>query len=251
MGPRARVALLGAALLLTACAAPPGQPEWDPWEGFNRKVFWLNERFDEYALEPTARGWQAITSTGVRESVADFTDNLLFPVHFVNDVLQLRLADAGCTTWRFLINTTMGVLGLFDPATSLGLPPKRADFGQTLAHWGVDEGPYLVLPFFGPSNPRDALGLYADLRVARFMPLSNDAFLALGVLRTVNWRTLHLKDIEEAHHASFDYYAAVRSAWLGSRRRETGVIVSPDEAAPRTPSNDEEDPYDVDAATKP
>ncbi len=238
-------------LLLSGCAAPAGVTEWDPWEGFNRKVFWFNERLDEYALEPAARGWRAITSQGVRESVADFGDNLRFPLHLVNNLLQLELGDALQCTARFVVNTTVGVLGFFDPATGWGLPAARADFGETLARWGVEEGPYLVLPFFGPSNPRDTLGLAGDFYVASFVPLDDEVYLAIYVTTTVNWRALNLDNIAEARHASFDYYTAVRSAWLDNRRRAIGVMLPVQPAPADEPSETLEDPYDVDAAINP
>jgi phospholipid-binding lipoprotein MlaA len=253
MAVRAR-ALRGAlwcGLLLAGCAAPAGVREWDPWEGFNRKMFWFNERVDEYALEPAAKGWEAITSHGVRESVADFGENLRFPVHFVNNVLQLNLGDALRCTGRFVVNTTVGVLGFFDPATGWGLPAERADFGETLAHWGLEEGPYLVLPFLGPSNPRDAVGLAGDWYVVNVLPLTGEAVLAVYVTTTVNWRALNLDNIAEARQASFDYYTAVRSAWLDNRRRSIGVMLPPEEPPPGQPSETLEDPYDVDAAINP
>jgi phospholipid-binding lipoprotein MlaA len=249
-GPRAlRGALVG--LLLAGCAAPPGVTEWDPWEGMNRKLFWFNERVDEYALEPAARGWEAITSQGVRESVSDFGENLRFPIHLVNNLLQLELDDAWRCTARFGVNTTLGLLGFFDPAEVLGLPAERADFGETLARWGLEEGPYLVLPFFGPSNPRDATGLLADGYVTGFLPLSDDAFLVLYVTTTVNWRALNRVNIAEAREASFDYYTAVRSAWLDSRRRAIGVMLPAQPPPPGEESESLEDPYDVDAAINP
>jgi phospholipid-binding lipoprotein MlaA len=252
---RLRAALLGAALILPSCAAPEGQIEWDPWEGVNRKVFWFNESLDQYALGPLAVGWTAITSAHGREWMSNFATNLLFPVYVVNDLLQLRISDAGTVTARFVVNSTVGVFGLLDPATPLGLPNVRADFGQTLAYWGVPEGPYLVLPVFGPSNPRDALGLVVDLNVATWLPVpvkdSDTFFFLTGGLALVNWRARHRQDIEEAHRAAFDYYAAVRSAWLSARRRDTGGMLPPDQIAPTQTPIPEEDIYDVDAVTQP
>src|SRR5262249_18519571 len=148
-------------------------------EGFNRSVFAFNEGFDRYALGPAARGWMAITSAHGREWMSNFATNLLFPVYVINDVLQLRFVDAGKTTARFVVNATLGVAGILVPARRRGLPAVRADFGQTLAFWGINEGPYLVIPIFGPSNVRDAVGLVVDLNTATLLPVpvdSKDAF---------------------------------------------------------------------------
>ncbi len=239
--------LPAAALLLAACAAPADTPEWDPWQELNRGTFRFNERLDEYALEPAAEGWEAITSPGWRESVGHFADNLRFPLHLVNGLLQGRPADAGVATARFVVNTTLGLLGFFDPATPLGLDIRRADFGETLWRWGADEGPYLVLPFFGPSNPRDTAGLAGDSAIVGSVTPGGWAVLAIHVLITVNWRASNLDNIREAREASFDYYVAVRSAWLNDRRRDIGVMLPPEAPDSARPSPGEEDPYDVDA----
>jgi phospholipid-binding lipoprotein MlaA len=236
---------------LAGCAAPPGEREWDPWEGFNRKIFWFNERVDDLVLEPTARGWVHITTQGFREGVQNFTDNLRFPVQVVNNLLQARFGDAGRCTARFVVNTTIGLLGIYDPASVWGLGPAPADFGQTLAVWGVNEGPYLVLPFLGPSDPRDATGLLADYLVEREVLPGSYFFLGAYVVGTVNWRGQNLQNIEEAREASIDYYTAVRSAWLDHRRRAIGVMLPPPGEKAEAPSEQPEDPYDVDSAINP
>ncbi|MBM3985624.1 MAG: VacJ family lipoprotein [Planctomycetes bacterium] len=236
-----------ALLLLAACAAPPGESEWDPWQDVNRKTFWFNERVDEYALEPAAEGWEAITTPGVREAVANFGDNLRFPLHFVNGLLQGRPTDAGVATARFAVNTTLGLLGFFDPATPLGLDVRRADFGETFGRWGADEGPYLVLPLFGPSSPRDTAGLAGDAIVLASQLPGGWAVFAVYATVTVNWRAINLDNIREAREASFDYYVAVRSAWLRDRRREIGIMLPAGPPDSARPAPAEEDPYDVDA----
>lgn len=245
----ARGALAGALLVLSACAAPADQPEWDPWEGVNRRVFWFNERVDEYALEPAARGWKAVTTPGFRRAVADFVANLQFPRDLLNNLAQGRVPQAGTATARFALNTTLGLAGFLDPATPLGFPRQEADFGETLARWGAQEGPYLVLPLLGPSNPRDTAGLAGDWTVAAAtLPDDGSLGVAFG-LGLVNWRALRADDITEAREASFDYYVAVRSAWLSQRRREVGATDAPDGGRPGQPSPEEEDPYDVDTVT--
>ena len=248
---RRALPVLALVAALAACAAPPGEHEWDPWEGFNRKIFWFNERLDQLALEPAARGWVAITSPDFRESVQNFTDNLRFPVQLVNNLLQAEPGDALRCTARFVVNTTVGLLGFFDPASVWGLPAAPADFGQTLAVWGLDEGPYLVLPFFGPSEPRDATGLLGDFLVNRAVYPGGYFFLGTYVVGVVNWRGANLDNIREAREAAIDYYAAVRSAWLDHRRRAIGVMLAPEEEQPGQPSEQQEDPYDVDSAINP
>jgi phospholipid-binding lipoprotein MlaA len=239
-----------ALLLLAACAAPPGETEWDPWQDLNRKTFAFNEGLDAWVLEPAAEGWEAVTTPGVRRSVGHFADNLRFPLHLVNGLLQGRPADAGVATARFAVNTTLGLLGFFDPATPLGLEVRRADFGETLWRWGAEEGPYLVLPFFGPSNPRDTGGLAGDSVVMASVLPAGWAVFGMHVVFTVNWRAVNLDNIREAREASFDYYVAVRSAWLHDRRRDIGIVLPPEPADATRPATAEEDPYDVDAVTE-
>ena len=247
--PRRALPALCLLLALAACAAPPGADEWDPWEGFNRKMFWFNEHLDRYVLEPAAEGWESITTSGVRESVRNFESNLLFPMHFVNNLLEFRLAAVGQVTARFVINSTIGMLGFFDPASVWGIPAAPANFGQTLAVWGFNEGPYLMLPFLGPSDPRDTVGFVGDFFIAAEVMPTDEIFLAIYVVTTVNWRAVNLDNIREAREAAIDYYAAVRSAWLDNRRRAIGIMAPP-EKRPATQPTDEEDPYDVDAAIK-
>jgi phospholipid-binding lipoprotein MlaA len=249
--PRRALTAIVFVVALGGCAAPAGVTEWDPWEGFNRKMFWFNERLDQYVLEPTAEGWVAITDPGFRDSIQNFVSNLAFPMNFINNVLEFRLGDAARITARFVVNTTIGMLGFFDPATQWGLTAAPANFGQTLAVWGLEEGPYLVIPFLGPSTPRDATGLVADFYVASLILPSSGAFIAVYVVSTVNWRGINLDNISEAREASLDYYAAVRSAWLDSRRRAIGVMLPAQKRPTDQEPVEEEDPYDVESAINP
>ncbi len=146
-------------------AAPPPSASGatrDPLEGFNRAMFRFNEKFDEYLLKPLAKGYRAVLPGFARQGIANFFSNLRDPVVAVNNVLQGKFKQAGSDLLRFAINSTLGLAGLFDPATAMGLEKHDEDFGQTLAVWGVGEGPYLVLPIFGPSTLRDGIGLAAD-----------------------------------------------------------------------------------------
>jgi len=238
-----------AALLLGGCATPGTTSEDDPWEGMNRKVFWFNEQLDEYALEPTARGWNAITTPRVQRSVDDFFTNAAAPVHLLNNLLQAKFEDAGIETLRFVVNTTLGVLGFFDPATDMGLADHPEDFGQTLAAWGVSSGPYLVLPIFGPSNPRDTVGLVGDVVTYDTVWDVDDAVLiGSRVVDVVNTRALLLQPAREARQASLDFYVFVRNAYLQRRR----IAIEGEMAQqPAETQQANDDFYDEDLATEP
>lgn len=193
--------------------------EHDPIEGFNRRMFSFNDKVDVWVLEPVARGWDFIAPRRVQTSLSNFFRNLRFPIDTMNDLLQLKPVDAGKDVARFAVNTTVGVLGFFDPATGWGFPASEEDFGQTLAHWGVPSGPYLTLPLLGPSNPRDAGGMAVDYAFA-VTPFFVDQFILLGaqVAQTVNERSLILQEVRDLREASFDYYIAVRNAYVQRRR---------------------------------
>lgn len=159
LGRSARVlAVAGLAVLPAVTQAS----EEDPWESFNRPIFVFNDKLDTYALKPLAQGYQAVTPQFVEDGIGNFFANIGEIRNFGNDMLQGKVHAAGVDTARFLLNSTVGVVGFIDVATHAGLRRNDEDFGQTLGAWGVDSGPYLVLPFFGPSNPRDAVGLIPD-----------------------------------------------------------------------------------------
>lgn len=149
---------------LAGCAGTQtqdGNPQ-DPWEGFNRGVYSFNDTLDRYALKPVAQGYDYITPTPVQEGVGNFFSNLGEIGNSFNSLLQWKLTNAGTSVGRLLINTTLGLGGFLDPATRMGIEKHDEDFGQTLATWGVGSGPYLVLPFLGPSTVRDTAGLPVD-----------------------------------------------------------------------------------------
>jgi len=210
----------------TAVNPPPAdttleatQSENDPFEGFNRKIFWFNDHLDTYVLEPVARAWGLVLPTRVETSVANFFWNLHFPLDTVNSLLQGKFKNAGESTGRFIVNTTVGVAGLFDPATSIGLDLHWEDFGQTLGWWGVGTGPYLMLPILGPSDLRDGVGLIADSATS-VTPFFIDSYILLGArtVEIVNIRALYLDTINKAKESSFDYYSFVRNAYLQRRQ---------------------------------
>lgn len=134
----------------------------DPFEGFNRKVFAFNDFFDRIALKPLAKGYQFITPAPVDRGVTNFFSNLDGILIIVNDLLQGKVKQAGQDSARFLVNSTIGIVGIFDVASKVGLAKHQEDFGQTFGSWGIPSGPYIVLPFLGPSNVRDAFGRVPD-----------------------------------------------------------------------------------------
>ena len=200
--------------------APEAPPvtENDPLEPFNRKIFWFNDRVDSYVLEPAAKGWNFVVPGVLQTCLSNFFYNLRFPIETVNDLLQGKVQHAASDVGRFLVNTTVGVAGFFDPASSVGLELHWEDFGQTLGWWGVGTGPYLVLPILGPSNVRDGGGLIFDT-AASITPffVSSYYLLAARSVELVNTRAIYADTIDKARETSFDYYTFVRNAFLQRR----------------------------------
>lgn len=154
-------------LLLLCCFVIPLQvnaehPD-DPWEEWNREVFEFNETLDKYAAKPVAQAYKNVTPQVVDDAVTNVFSNMGDPINALNALLQGKFLQALSDTGRFIVNSTVGILGIFDVATSLGLEKHNEDFGQTLAVWGVESGPYLYLPVLGPSTLRDTSGLAVDL----------------------------------------------------------------------------------------
>ena len=166
---------------------------YDPWEPWNRRVYHFNHRFDEWVFLPAVRGYQAVTPRFVRSGVSHFFSNLDDVGNLFNSLLQFKGKRSMHITARLLFNTTIGVLGLWDPATRMGLPKQQEDFGQTLGAYGVPKGPYLVLPFFGPSNLRDTGGLVTDFALespVNFMNVSeaSERHPEIYLLRAIDTR---------------------------------------------------------------
>ena len=200
----------------------------DPLETVNRGIFWVNDGLDVYAIEPVSRAWDFVLPDVVQRSLRSVFDNLRFPVLFFNNLFQGKPVRAGGDLARFAINTTVGVGGLMDPASAIGLKKRNEDFGQTLGVWGVPPGPYLMLPFFGPSNLRDGAGLIVDTGLRAFgffIPFWVSA--AMQAVDTLNRRSLIREQIQAERRAALDWYSAVRSAYTQYRenlikdRRET------------------------------
>jgi phospholipid-binding lipoprotein MlaA len=214
---------LAALAVFAACLAMPQRAQaqeyvYDPYEHFNRRMFAVHEAIDKAVLEPVARGYRAITPRPLRTGVGNFLSNLTSPVIFANDVLQGRFKRAGTTAARFGVNTTIGVLGFFDPAHAmLGLEHHDGDFGQTLAVWGVKSGPYLFIPVLGPTNLRDGAGQLVDLALdpinwAHFHN-DNEWRVTRAVASGISTREALLDPIDDIRSSSIDPYVTIRSSY--------------------------------------
>lgn len=221
------VVLLGASLMLVACATTSGPSAYvendvnDPLEEVNRVFFGVHNVADKIVLAPVARVYRFIIPSPGRSSIRNALRNLNSPVILANDVLQGEGNRAGTTLARFGINSTLGVLGLFDPATDMGYERHHEDFGQTLAVHGMSEGPYLFLPIFGPSPPRDLLGRVVDVAMDPITWVGGEDFQYFKYGRTavqvIDFRAQNLDTLDEIERTSIDYYAAVRSLYRQSR----------------------------------
>jgi phospholipid-binding lipoprotein MlaA len=216
--------LLIAGLWLAGCASLPNNSkpdQRDPWERFNRATFKFNDALDRAVLRPTARAYVKVTPRVVRTGVSNFFSNLETTTTLVNDVLQGKMRAAGHDTARFLMNTTLGLGGLFDPATASGIDKNDEDFGQTLGKWGMSSGPYLMLPLLGPTTVRDGAGEAVDTFTEAPHYLEDDSTRYLITAVEVVDIRAGLLDLDEQLKQSFDRYAFVRNAWL--QRREYKV----------------------------
>lgn len=188
----------------------------DPWEGFNRKVYAFNDGVDRYLLLPVATAYRYVTPEPVDRGITNFFKNILMPVTIVNDVLQLKLRAAGTDFGRFFLNSTVGVFGFVDVATLVGMEYQREDFGQTLGYWGVEPGPYVVLPFLGGYTLRDGLALWPDYALSVASSIEDVALRnSLVALDLVDLRA----DLIPAEQLiSGDRYIFLRDAYLQQRR---------------------------------
>jgi phospholipid-binding lipoprotein MlaA len=211
-----------AALSLSGCITAGPNLE-DPYEDFNRQMFAFNDGLDRAVIEPVAHGYRAITNEPIREGVGNFTSNLNEPLTFVNHVLQGQIPDAGATFGRFVINTTVGIAGIFDPAAALGVQRTKEDFGQTLGKWGVEPGPYLVLPLIGSTSPRDVFGMGADvaLNPLNYPEFESDDEIRLGIatLGGINAREGAIEAIDEVRQ-QVDPYTTVRRLYGRTRAQD-------------------------------
>ena len=189
----------------------------DPLEPMNRAIFGFNEIVDDNILKPVAKTYKYITPDPIETGVSNFFSNVGEVSTIANDVLQLKFGQAAYDLARFSINTTIGILGIFDVASSMGFQKNKEDFGQTLGYWGIPQGPYLVIPFFGPSSIRDAPGLYADMQISPIEQLHNKEELALTTLKIVDIRARLLRATKILDAAAKDKYIFIRESYLQQR----------------------------------
>jgi phospholipid-binding lipoprotein MlaA len=239
--------VLALTALLPACADLSATPQErtemeaanDPLEPLNRHIFDNNYFFDRLLVRPLAELYRATIPPGIRDCVAGILGNMKEPVIFANDLLQGELDRAAITFGRFSINTTLGIGGMWDVADEWGLSQQTGDFGQTLASWGVGEGPYLMLPLLGPTNARDALGLGVDIALS---PWQYVTYTQAGTGALVDYeiayfstdalvkREKNIETYDAFREGSIDLYAKLRSAYRQHRREQLG---QPEEDPPK------------------
>lgn len=234
-------AVIVAALLLCGCASTPESiAENDPLEPTNRAVYKFDQVFDQYVILPIAWVYVYHTPTPLRRGLQNVLSNLDLPVTFTNNVLQGEFKQAGRSLGRFTFNSTVGLGGLVDVATPVGLPYKPADFGQTLGRYGVGEGPFLVLPFIGPEPPRDLVGDAVDMAIDPLMYLPPNApfwerFTHTLVLHVGSPYEVHARNIvlrRELEKGSVDAYVTMRSIYHQLRDEEIRQGIPESEYAP-------------------
>lgn len=234
--------LLGAATLLAlsvSLAGPARAADEDPFEQTNRSIHEFNMDVDRAILKPVAKGYRAITPKPVRRGISNFLSNLREPFTFVNALLQFKPDVAANALGRFLINTTVGVGGLWDPATKLDVYEQREDFGQTLATWGVPSGPYLVIPFLGPSNPRDFFGdivlfITDPVDIVVTKEFGTEASFGLLGARLIDMRANAIDTLDPLLNSADDQYVFIRSAYEQNR----AFAISDGKIAPPTEEDD-------------
>ncbi len=251
------ILIVTAALSVAGCATPPkDDPEAlaefertnDPLEPFNRAVFSFNRTADGLILKPLATMYHGGVPEAGRRAFHNVLANLREPVVFVNDLLQGELDRAGTAAGRFVINSTIGIAGIFDFATDFGLVQHSEDFGQTFAVWGVGEGPFLMLPLFGPSNPRDLVGLVAQslgdpVNIAAIVYDLDEVPLARSLATGLDERERVLDTLDEIERTSLDFYAALRSLYRQRRAdeirnsRPTAIEPAPGISGPAAPGD--------------
>jgi phospholipid-binding lipoprotein MlaA len=223
-----KLVLLMAGMMLAGCASLPDSASGsakadprDPWERFNRTTFKVNDALDRAILRPTARAYVKVMPKVIRTGVSNVFENLETVTTLINDTLQGKIRAAGQDTARLLLNSTLGLGGLLDPATDAGVDKNDEDFGQTLGKWGVKSGPYLMVPLFGPSTLRDLPARGVDTFTDPSHYLEDDSTrYTITAVEVIDLRA-GLLSLDDQLNQSFDRYAFVRNAWL--QRREYKV----------------------------
>ena len=219
---RKHILLFFSIIFLNACSTlkqPNNHVTKDPYQGLNRSIYSFNNNFDKNLVKPVASGYKTILPGGVRKSVGHFFFNLTEPLNAANNLLQGDLPNTLGSSGRFFINSTAGVFGLFDVAEVVGIKKDPEDLGQTLASWGVQPGPYLMLPFLGPSNLRDSLALVGESIVYDSIDIisdNNSSDVALRVLNLLNIRS-DLLDLDKLLEAQLDPYMFLKLGYENTR----------------------------------
>jgi len=215
-----RVSLAGLLLLLAACAtqAPTRSDPSDPWERMNRATYTFNDKFDKAIARPVARGYRAGVPHVVQTGIRNVFDNVDTTITMLNDLLQGEFTPFMHDTSRLLVNTVIGLGGLFDPATAMGIDKNDRDLGQTFGKWGVHPGPYLMLPFLGPSDVRDAFGRLGDAFSTPRSYIANKYWnYGSWLLEKIDTRS-RLLDTDQLIAKAYDPYAFLRNAYLQNRQ---------------------------------
>jgi phospholipid-binding lipoprotein MlaA len=215
-----------AIVVLAGCATTRSPDPRDPWEGLNRATFEFNDGFDKVLMRPVAEGYRFVLPTPARTAVTNFFSNLNDPWVALNQLMQGKVERAIDDLGRFVWNSTFGLLGLIDIASDMGLQKHKEDFGQTLAVWGVDSGPYLVLPILGPSSLRDGVGLIPDAyaylpwQIPKWADFDHRVTWqwSLTGLDLVDTRANLLDATDLLEQAALDRYAFLRNAYFQRRR---------------------------------
>lgn len=224
VGKYSLILVFAVSLFMSGCASTPGTSttDNDPYEATNRDVFALNQRLDKAVALPVAEFYVSAVPEPARDGVHNFLTNLNSPVVFANDVLQGDVGHAGETLGRFGVNSTLGLAGLVDVASKMGIPGHDTDFGITLGMWGVGEGPFLMLPLIGPAPPRDLVGKVVDVFLD---PLTYVSFrskiyydIGLGTIGIIDLRAQNIDTLESIERTSVDYYATTRNLYLQYRK---------------------------------
>jgi len=214
------------AATLSACttASPQALAQNDPLEPTNRAIFQANRWWDRCCLVPTLTRYRDWIPEPGRRGIHNFLGNLSGPITFVNDIAQGEVSRGGVTAERFVINSTLGLGGLFDPASRMGLAGHGEDVGQTLAVWGVSEGPYLMIPLLGPSNPRDTVGIAANVLLdpTNLIPIKQHLWWAgfRQYMVLLDLRSETLDTLQDVERNSVDYYASMRSLYRQVRSEQ-------------------------------
>ena len=178
----------------------------DPWEPFNRSIYKFNYYFDTYLFLPVVNSYEFVTPTIVQKGISNLFNNLGEIRNLTNNILQLKGEESAITLGRFVTNSTIGIGGLFDPATAMGLERRHSDFGLTLGYWGATSGPYLVLPLFGPSNLRDTSGYAVDSGLRFGLYSFIDPFAGTGAEFEISSGISGLEAVDRRHQESFRYF---------------------------------------------